>query len=435
MKTTGQTDMNAAAFISASPDSENSLMESILDDSNQMIQVSDLDTMTMLYANRTARVYTGHADQPYRGEHCYKYMMGLDAPCPFCPLNKMNCKDSEETEVDNGHEVYAVKTKLLQLDGRRVFIEYAWDITKIYRSRKIFEDQLNTLLKSIPQAQGVLHLDLTADLCLSTAGIARNMQSFQKHTGVDETILQMAAFIPNVSERSILFNMFSKDALLRLYENGEVQRNHEIQTMFDDGSVRFARISARLMMNPTNEHLECVIYCIDISDEINEKKKYEENIRQQLAIFNTLSKNFLNVFLVNAKKDSARILKLDGYVTTGLSKDSSAIYCYSDICRQYIKERVHPDDRDMMTNALSTETILRMLQNQDDYVGIYRTLTNDETHHYQFRYDRLGSANPMTSSRLFRASTRSSAMKKSVRRHWLWHWTRSSSPTEPRPSF
>ena len=36
------------------------LLESILNDSNQMIQVSDFETYRMLYANRGARIYTGH---------------------------------------------------------------------------------------------------------------------------------------------------------------------------------------------------------------------------------------------------------------------------------------------------------------------------------------------------------------------------------------
>ena len=66
------------------------LLESILNDSNQMIQVSDLETYTMMYANEAARVYTGHAEQPYHGQHCYTYMMGLDAPCPFVPVTAAN---------------------------------------------------------------------------------------------------------------------------------------------------------------------------------------------------------------------------------------------------------------------------------------------------------------------------------------------------------
>ncbi len=53
------------------------LLEQILNDSNQMIQVSDIENYSMMYANKPARIYTGHVDQPYEGKHCYEYMMGL----------------------------------------------------------------------------------------------------------------------------------------------------------------------------------------------------------------------------------------------------------------------------------------------------------------------------------------------------------------------
>ena len=127
------------------------LLEAILNDSNQMIQVSDLETYTMMYANEKARIYTGHAKQPYAGEHCYTYMMGLSEPCPFCPMREMADTECQETEVDNGKEIYAVKTKIIDWKGKKAFIEYAWDITDIRRAQKIFETQMQILLASIPE--------------------------------------------------------------------------------------------------------------------------------------------------------------------------------------------------------------------------------------------------------------------------------------------
>lgn len=106
------------------------MLESILNESNQMVQVSDLETYTMLYANRAARIYTGHENQPYQGEYCYKYMMGREEPCPFCPMRKMKQDECQETEVDNGKEVFAVKTRVTEWNGKKVFIEYGRNITE-----------------------------------------------------------------------------------------------------------------------------------------------------------------------------------------------------------------------------------------------------------------------------------------------------------------
>ena len=108
-----------------------------------MIQVSDAETLTMLYANEPARKYTGHSDQPYQGKHCYEYMMGFTEQCPFCPLKHLGEGECFETEVDNGQEVFAVKTRKTVWEGREVFVEYAWNITD--RHRKSEEALRNAL--------------------------------------------------------------------------------------------------------------------------------------------------------------------------------------------------------------------------------------------------------------------------------------------------
>ena len=47
------------------------LFKQILNDSNQLIQVSDIETFSMIYANEPARKFTNHSDADYVGEHCY----------------------------------------------------------------------------------------------------------------------------------------------------------------------------------------------------------------------------------------------------------------------------------------------------------------------------------------------------------------------------
>lgn len=119
------------------------LLEEILNDSIEMIQVSDAETLTMIYANEPARKYTDHSDRPYQGKHCYEYMMGLTEQCPFCPLKHLGEGECFETEVDNGQEVFAVKTRKIVWEGKEAFVEYAWNITD--RHRKSEEALRNAL--------------------------------------------------------------------------------------------------------------------------------------------------------------------------------------------------------------------------------------------------------------------------------------------------
>ena len=371
----------------ASIEEHAALLESILDDSNQMIQLSTLDDMRMVYANEPARAYTGHGGESYRGCRCYEYMMGLPQQCPFCPMLTMGDADEAETEVDNGQQVFAVKTKRVVFNGDEAFIEYARDVTQVRRAQQNFEAQMSTLLQSIPDAQGVMHFDLTSNECLSVNGSAvNNLKSVQSAVPVDETMGQIFSFVPDESLRTELLGIFNRDALLAAYEDGQVELSRETPSYFDDGSVRPARVSVRLVANPTTNHVECVFFGQDISEEVAEREALQRELEEQSTIFNALSRDFLNVFLANPVKGTIRILKLDGYVTPGISVGSTADYPYNDVRDNYVFSRVHPDDQHMMIQALSLESVVDGLAQSDEYVGTYRVLDDGETHSYQYKY-------------------------------------------------
>lgn len=354
-----------------------------------MIQVSELDTYSMLYANQLAREYTGHANQPYQGERCYSYMMGFDHPCPFCPMHQMNGRSSNISEVDNGKQVFAVKTKVFSWNGKQVFVEYAWDITKIRNSERIFKSQMQTLIQSIPDAHGIFHFDLTRDICLSINGSSKVLEEFPTQANVDSIVQTIASFVPESEGQKSFFQHFCRNSLIHAYQNGRVQLVRETDSYFDDGSIRHARITARLLMNPSTDHLECIIYGMDISEEVREKEEHEQNMKEQLSIFNALARDFLNIFLIDSKHGTVRILKLDGYVTSGLEKGSTREYPYYETCCQYIRERVHPDDRATMLNAMKLNIVMEKLSQKNEYVGSYKTFTDNQKHYYQFKYIRL----------------------------------------------
>lgn len=369
-------------------DKEN-LLEAILNDSNQMIQVSDIDTYTMMYANDPAIKYAKGAGKPYKGEPCYKYMMGLDEQCPFCPMRNMGDNTSQEAEVDNGNQIFAVKTKIIDWNGKKAFIEYAWDITSVTRSQKIFEAQMRTLLQSIPHAQGIFHLDLTDDTCLTVGGISRYSRHLPKNLTVNQLITEAAKYIPDSQEREIYIRVFSREALKAAHENGDVQISRELRFIFDDDTVKYARITARLTVNPANAHLECIIYGIDINNEKQETLKYEEKTREQFAIFDALSKDYVNVYLIDPVNDSVKLLKLDGYVIDGLDINQNKTYPYYATCKQYVSERVHPEDVETMLEAMKLENVMKEIREKGECVSTYRILVGGETHYFQYKYTPL----------------------------------------------
>lgn len=247
----------------------------LLDETYQLIQVSDLD-FNMLYANLPARSFTGHPERPYKGQKCYQYMMGVEEQCPYCPMRQMEGKDTCTTEVDNGEQVFTAKTKLIQWEGKPAFVEYATDVTTIRRAQQIFESQVRMLMASIPDAQGVFHFDLTANSLFSTNGVSTNLDQFENQVPVDQTINLIASFIPDDKMKAEFLAQFSREALIAAYHSGKTELNQKLLSYYADKSIRWTRMTCRLIMNPNNGDLEAILYGMDISRE----QAYEERIAQ-----------------------------------------------------------------------------------------------------------------------------------------------------------
>ena len=110
---------------------------------------------------------------------------------------------------------------------------------------------------------------------------------------------------------------------------------------------------------------------------------------EQLAIVEALSRDYANVYAIDEKRGTAKVLKLEGYVAEGLEKDSTKEYDYAAILKDYIGNRVYSEDRQEMTQALALDNVVNKLNSDDEYSGSYRITDNGETHHYQYTYLKL----------------------------------------------
>ena len=116
----------------------------------------------------------------------------------------------------------------------------------------------------------------------------------------------------------------------------------------------------------------------------------EKQIEELQGAFNVLARNFLNIFLISLEDGSARVLKLDGYVTEGLNRENQKPFEYPAILKQYISDRVYPEDQEMLHSRISLEALRTVFAERNECTGNYRALVDGETHHYQYNCARLG---------------------------------------------
>ncbi len=112
----------------------------------------------------------------------------------------------------------------------------------------------------------------------------------------------------------------------------------------------------------------------------------KQEVEEQLAIVNALSRDYLNVYTLNMQSAAIRIVKLKGYLTPGLNRKSKDEYPYDEVLRRYIEDRVMEEDRDYLSQALSLERVKEALTANPEYTGTYRVQTGDEIHDYQFTF-------------------------------------------------
>ncbi len=118
---------------------------------------------------------------------------------------------------------------------------------------------------------------------------------------------------------------------------------------------------------------------------LQSKERSNQKLGEQLAIVDALSHDYLNIYAVDTEKDTVRIIKLEGYRTTGITEEA-AEYSYTTLLHQYIRERVHADDQAGLREALSIERVTKELAEHTKYIGSYRVMMDGSVHHYQFTY-------------------------------------------------
>ena len=120
--------------------------------------------------------------------------------------------------------------------------------------------------------------------------------------------------------------------------------------------------------------------------------EYNKKLKEQLLIFDALADSYANVYLVDLNKETLKVLKLNGYLTTGVSTEKEKSYSYTAVKDRYVAEPVLPDDQEMMREAISLDSVRKAMSRGNEYTGNYRILSNGETHYYQYKYIKLRGA-------------------------------------------
>ena len=167
-------------------------------------------------------------------------------------------------------------------------------------------------------------------------------------------------------------------------KNGDLY-TFEYMRINEEGVITYQQMTFALAGDPDTAE-KFILAFKDVDKIVRKHMSDKLYLREQLNIVNALSRDYYNVFKVDLESGNVVILKLDGYVTKGMEGAGDKVYTYETLARQYVKDRVYPEDQPAMYKALSIDTVRRRMNEIIEYVSSYRVLDKGEIHYYQFTY-------------------------------------------------
>lgn len=357
-----------------------------------------------------------------KGIKCYKALMGLDSPCPPCPV--MNKIYGPRTYLDPIRKIYeTVDAVELKLSDEKV--GHAMVFSTVAEGER--------LASAIPTGEKALRLvgaiNLLASDYVAVYGVSRQtgavsvyrsqyqLEGDEKSIDRDtddrmqydilrETFIKKyvhpdeQAYMFEQTELSMVQERLSQTSGFKLHcrikttqthyyylmiaRDGEVEHYEDFVIALvceDDDIARISRYAARLFVNPSNDHLEAVLYGKDVT-------AVQEAYETQVSIVKTLSSNYLNVYLIHSREKTLSIIKQEDYKVSVSDKKNENVYSYEDFFDKYINECVCPEDRLMIQEALQFDNVMEALSGKKEYKGNYRIVKEGKLQYYQFRFIR-----------------------------------------------
>ena len=330
-----------------------SALRQILDDSDQLVMVCDVETCDILYANAPMLNASAHAGESYSGQKCHKYLMDSDEMCSYCPLRNKDGNYEVVKDVEDFTGVYSIKTKVIDWNGRKAFVEFASDITELRLSERRYKREVEAIISSINMAQGICHVDVNERKLLSVNRQTGVMESVEI-SSVETMMQAIETMFPNDEAKKKFRAVFNYNNLFEAYAKGEMSFTLDTEMRKKDGSIMPVRFLGRLVSNPTNNHLECIGFNYDISEEVRLRREIDMTNK----LNNALACEYSTIFSVNLQEGIMRIHKMDPNQNAHKLKLPN-IVSFDDFFSRYIDNFVDEEYREEFRRVANLDNLRR----------------------------------------------------------------------------
>lgn len=173
----------------------------VMDEGNDIVYVADTTTYELYFLNHSTLKILGYPDRSEWYRHpCYKVLQGRSEPCEFCTNSLLTEENFYSWEHYNKmlDRYFAIKDKLIVMDGRQVRLEIAVDVT---------ETEL-----ALVKLKQKLYMEETLVECV---------QTMRRNTDINRAINELLKIIGDyhVADRAYIFEVdYELNILINTYE-------------------------------------------------------------------------------------------------------------------------------------------------------------------------------------------------------------------------
>lgn len=180
----------------------------------------------------------------------------------------------------------------------------------------------------------------------------------------------------------------STETLMALYESGQREIAFDYSAKTISGNEKFLRRTISLAADPETGDILAYTNVKDVSEE----KKKNADVLMQSRIINTLTENFIDVYMVDLETRNVSPIRVASHAIN-FESDYASYAPYREIIKKYINENVYEKDQAEMLMATKLDTIKNALSRTPNYYFHYRELAGEEEFHYYYmQATRLGNA-------------------------------------------
>ncbi len=122
------------------------------------------------------------------------------------------------------------------------------------------------------------------------------------------------------------------------------------------------------------------------------EQAYQSKLKEQLMVFDTLARNFKNVYLADMEKETIKVLKLSEGYADRLQIGSEQEIPFDAVRKYWLETMVCDEDRAEISRVFETENVKKALLEQNGFTGNYRSIINGKVYHFQYSMSRINAS-------------------------------------------